>query len=199
MCPSPRTVIPAGMLSTQIAMHTPSPHRFMLMNSVHQSAGRTLKSNAFVQFVVLAPICERDAEHDELCVLGRPCVIAVNGGKGWYRIRTCRARGALSGRLRATRGRVGTSTSDSDGLVPKNAGLQLPDASGWARTDGLTASSSGEPLIPVPTHGLVDSSCCCRPSQVWTWFHRSSRPGSHAAAMGARLMVEASFQLRAVQ
>jgi hypothetical protein len=30
MCPSPRTVIPAGMLSTKTAMHTPSPHCFML-------------------------------------------------------------------------------------------------------------------------------------------------------------------------
>jgi hypothetical protein len=140
----------------------------------------------------------QDAKHDELGVLRRPCVIAVNGGKGWYRIRTWRARGALSGRLRETTGRVGTPTSDSDGLVPQNAGLQLPDASGWARTDGRTASPSEEPLIPVPTHGLVDSSCCCRPSQDWTWFHRSSRLGPHAGAMGARLMVGASFQLRAV-
>ena len=70
-------------------------------------------------------------------------MIAVNGGKGRYRIRTYRARGALSGRLRATRGREGTPTSDFDGFVPKNAGLQLPDASGGSRTDGRAASPGG--------------------------------------------------------
>jgi hypothetical protein len=140
-----------------------------------------------------------DDDHDELGVLCHPCVIAVNGRKGWYRIRTCRARGALSGRLRATRGCVGTFTSDSDGLVPKNAGLQLPDASGGARSDGHAASLGGERRIPVPTPGLVDSRCRCKPGQVWKWFHRSSRLGPHAGAMGAMLMEGPSCQLRAVQ